>query len=140
MNKCSYEEAAVVKVDVPVVTGERHDSTGAGAVNPERVARVRRQMEEDGTYARLADMYRILGDLTRVKIIRALSLEELCVCDIAGLLEVSQSAVSHQLRILRNMRIVRYRREGKKTYYCLDDDHIQLLFSQGFDHISERGL
>lgn len=109
------------------------------SVDPDRVGRVRYRMASEETLERLADMYRVLGDPTRVKIIHALSLEELCVCDVAALLEVSQSAVSHQLRILRNKRLVRYRRDGKKTYYSLDDDHIRHLFRLGLDHISEWG-
>ncbi len=114
------------------------DSCSEFLVNPERVAQVRKRIIDDGTIREMSDLFRILGDPTRVKIIHALSLEELCVCDIATLLGVSQSAVSHQLRVLRNLRLVKYRKEGKKVYYSLDDDHIRLLFLQGLDHVSER--
>ncbi|MFQ6105129.1 MAG: ArsR/SmtB family transcription factor [Candidatus Glassbacteria bacterium] len=123
---------------MPVQNKQEIDSCQEYLVNPVRVERVRAKLVDEGTFMRMSDLYRVLGDPTRIKIIHALSLEELCVCDIASLLGVSQSAVSHQLRVLRNMKIVRYRREGRKTYYCLDDDHIRLLFAQGLDHVTER--
>ncbi|MCC6160355.1 MAG: winged helix-turn-helix transcriptional regulator [Deltaproteobacteria bacterium] len=85
----------------------------------------------------LAETFRILGDPTRIKIAFALSKEELCVCDIANLLGVSQSAVSHSLRTLRQMKLVRFRREGKIAYYTLDDEHIANLFDEGFRHVEE---
>lgn len=85
----------------------------------------------------LAETFKILGDQTRIKIAFALSREELCVCDIANLLGVSQSAVSHSLRTLRQLKLVRFRREGKIAYYTLDDDHIANLLDEGFRHVEE---
>ena len=85
----------------------------------------------------LAETFKILGDPTRIKIAFALSKEELCVCDIANLLGVSQSAVSHSLRTLRQMKLVRFRKEGKIAYYTLDDDHIANLLDEGFRHVEE---
>lgn len=87
----------------------------------------------------LADFFKIFGDATRIKIISALMESELCVGDIAGVLEMSQSAVSHQLRILKQFRIVRYRREGKMMYYSLDDEHIQSIFKIGAEHVLNEG-
>ncbi|NQT82929.1 winged helix-turn-helix transcriptional regulator [bacterium] len=78
--------------------------------------------------------FRALSDPTRVKMIHALSTEELCVCDLARLLGVTESAVSHQLRLLRSQRLVKHRRKGKMIYYTLDDDHIRTLFAQGLEH------
>lgn len=85
----------------------------------------------------LADTFKVLGDLTRVRILDALSREELCVCDIAALLGSSESAVSHQLRLLRSMRIVRARRSGRMVFYALDDQHIRELVTQGLRHVEE---
>ena len=88
--------------------------------------------------AALAETFRALGDATRVRILDALSRAELCVQDLAGLLGLTQSAVSHQLRLLRGMRLVRARRDGRLVYYALDDDHIVKLFKQGLEHVEER--
>src|SRR5262252_9658853 len=86
----------------------------------------------------LAETFRVLGDVTRVRILDALSRAELCVCDLAALLGLSESAVSHQLRVLRGMRLVRPRRDGRLVYYALDDQHIVGLFAQGLEHVEER--
>lgn len=88
--------------------------------------------------AALADTFKVLGDTTRVRILDALSHGELCVGDIAGLLGMSESAVSHQLRLLRGMRLVRPRRSGQMIFYALDDQHIVRLFAQGLEHVRER--
>lgn len=85
----------------------------------------------------LADLFKTLGDPTRVRIMDALAQKEFCVCDLAALLDLSQSATSHQLRILRSNHLVKYRREGKMVYYSLDDDHVTALYRQGLEHISE---
>ena len=85
----------------------------------------------------LADTFRILGDPTRVRIVDALSEGELCVCDIASHVGISESAVSHQLRLMRSMRLVRGRREGRCVYYTLDDQHILSLYQQGLRHVTE---
>jgi ArsR family transcriptional regulator, lead/cadmium/zinc/bismuth-responsive transcriptional repressor len=86
----------------------------------------------------LADTFRILGDPTRVRIVDALTEGELCVCDIAEQVGISESAVSHQLRLMRSMRLVRGRREGRCVYYTLDDQHILSLFQQGLRHVNEE--
>lgn len=92
-------------------------------------------MPDESGIQLLADTFRVLGDATRVRIVFALSREELCVCDLAKLVGASQSAVSHSLRVLRQLRIVRYRRAGKIAYYSLDDDHVSKLIRDGVDHI-----
>ena len=86
----------------------------------------------------LAETFKALGDATRVRILDAISRSELCVCDIAGIVGLSESAVSHQLRLLRGMRLVRPRRDGRQVFYTLDDQHIVRLFEQGLEHVQER--
>lgn len=94
-------------------------------------------MPPDTTLAELAELFRIFGDVTRVRILCALFERELCVCHLAEYLGMTQSAVSHQLRVLKQARLVRYRREGKTIFYALADDHIQTIFNQGLAHVSE---
>ncbi len=96
---------------------------------------IRRQMVDEATAARLANTFKALSDPTRVRIISALAERELCVHDLASLLDMSQSAVSHQLGTLREMRLVKCRKEGRHVFYTLDDDHIYDLFRQGLEHI-----
>ena len=86
----------------------------------------------------LGDFFKILGDSTRIKILSALFQSEMCVCDIAALLGMTQSAISHQLRVLKQGRLVKNRKEGKVVYYSLDDDHIKHIVDQGLTHISEK--
>jgi DNA-binding transcriptional ArsR family regulator len=104
-----------------------------------RVAEVRAALPDAATVDALAETFRTLGDPTRVRLLSALSGGELCVCDLATLLGVSESAVSHQLRLLRSLRLVRARREGRMVFYRLDDDHIVRLLAQGREHIEETG-
>jgi ArsR family transcriptional regulator, lead/cadmium/zinc/bismuth-responsive transcriptional repressor len=85
----------------------------------------------------LAELFKALGDPTRVKILFSLMTRELCVCDLTAVIGVSESAVSHQLKMLRTLRLVKYRREGKILYYSLADDHIEKLFAQGLEHVTE---
>jgi ArsR family transcriptional regulator len=92
---------------------------------------------EPRTVEALADTFRVLGDPTRVRILDALATGELCVCDIASLVGISESAVSHQLRLLRGMRLVRPRRAGRLVYYAVDDQHILELLKQALTHVQE---
>ena len=101
------------------------------------VAQVRAQLPPDEQLYDLAELFKIFGDSTRVKILYALLESELCVCDIAKLMEVTQSAVSHQLRLLKNSKLVKFRREGKTVYYSLADDHVIHILAQGMEHILE---
>ena len=86
----------------------------------------------------LADFFKVFADATRIKILCVLLCQEMCVCDIADTLRMTQSAISHQLRVLKQMDLVRYRREGKTVFYSLADDHIASILSQGLDHINEQ--
>jgi ArsR family transcriptional regulator, lead/cadmium/zinc/bismuth-responsive transcriptional repressor len=106
-------------------------------VDEAKVKSVRAAMKSPEAVTALAETFKILGDPTRIRIAFALSKEELCVCDVANLLGVSQSAVSHSLRTLRQMKLVKYRKEGKIAYYSLDDEHIANLLELGFSHIEE---
>jgi DNA-binding transcriptional ArsR family regulator len=92
----------------------------------------------DASAVALAETFKVLGDTTRVRILDALSRAELCVCDLARLVGLSESAVSHQLRLLRGTRLVRARRDGRQMFYTLDDQHIVGLFEQGLEHVEER--
>ena len=90
--------------------------------------------------AEIAETFKLLGDVTRVRILDALAHQELCVSDLASLVDLSESAVSHQLRLLRNMRLVRARRAGRMIFYALDDQHIMSLFEQASHHVAEAEL
>src|SRR5262245_35665516 len=107
-------------------------------LDPAKVSALKTRLLSDSSVGALAETFRVLGDITRVRILDALSRSELCVCDIARLLSLSESAVSHQLRLLRGMRLVRPRREGRMMFYTLDDQHIVRLFEQGLEHVEER--
>lgn len=113
------------------------DACEVNVVDARKVTSVRRKMHSADAVQLLAETFRVLGDATRVKIVFALSKEELCVCDLATIVGASQSAVSHSLRALRQMELVRYRKQGKIAYYSLDDEHIGRLIDEGFDHVRE---
>lgn len=114
------------------------DVCGVTCVDERTVRRAQRAQKPERLVERLAETFKLLGDPTRLRIAYALSREELCVCDLANVLGVSQSVVSHSLRALRQMRLVRYRRDGKIAYYSLDDSHIARLIDQGFRHVEEQ--
>jgi DNA-binding transcriptional ArsR family regulator len=116
---------------------EKSDLCQVSIINDKKVKAVKRQMLKDNTFANLSDVFKALGDNTRVRILYALSKEELCVCDISAVLDMSLSAVSHQLRILRNQKIVKNRKEGKIVYYSLNDVHIVQLIKMGHEHVTE---
>lgn len=104
-------------------------------IHPEKVERVKPGMLQPVTVQRMAATFKVLGDPTRIRILDALLREELCVCDLALLLGTSSSAISHQLRVLRDARLVKYRKEGKMAFYSLDDNHVLTLFEQGLEHV-----
>ena len=105
--------------------------------NPELIASLKEQTPADDLLIRLAELFKIFGDPTRIKILYVLLEHEMCVCDIAQLLGMSQSSISHQLRILKQSSLVKFRREGKTVFYSLADEHVMTILSQGFDHITE---
>ena len=103
----------------------------------ELVERVRGQLPGEDTLYDLTELFRIFGDSTRIRILYVLFEAEMCVCDIAALLGMTQSAISHQLRALKNARLVKSRREGKTVFYALADDHVKTIINQGLEHVSE---
>lgn len=106
-------------------------------VHEDTVKKVIDDMPEEEKLYDLAELFKIFGDSTRIKILYALFEAELCVCDIAQLLNVSQTAVSHQLRVLKTNKLVKSRKEGKNVFYSLADDHVCSIINQGMDHINE---
>ncbi len=122
----------------PPRDGEAAPACARFHAHPAKIARIRRRLIGERSGAALADTFKVLGDLTRVRLLDALAQAELCVCDLAALVGLSESAVSHQLRLLRGMRVVRARREGRMVFYALDDEHVIGLFEQGLRHIEEE--
>lgn len=107
------------------------------AVHEDVVKRVKEKQPEDEYLYDLADLFKVFGDTTRIKILYALFESELCVGDIAQILGLSQSAVSHQLRVLKDSKLIKFRREGKIIFYSLDDDHVRTIMSMGMEHVEE---
>lgn len=107
--------------------------------HPERIAEASARMPDEDTGFALADLFKIFGDSTRLRILSVLSDTELCVCDIAELLGMTVSAISHQLRVLKQARLVKYRRAGKSVFYSLADGHVHTILTQGLEHITETG-
>ena len=103
----------------------------------EVVEMVRERMPEEELLYDLAELFKVFGDSTRIKILYALFESELCVCDIAQLLNMTQSAISHQLRVLKQSHLVKYRRDGKIILYSLADDHVRKIINQGMEHVEE---
>lgn len=107
------------------------------AIDEQAVAAVRAARHDDEDIDRLADMFGMLASPTRLRLLEALAGRELCVCDLAAVADVSESAVSHHLRLLRQLRIVRFRKEGRMAYYRLDDDHVAEIIDSGLRHAIE---
>ena len=106
-------------------------------VHQEIVDRVNREMPAEETLFDLAELFKIFGDSTRIKILYVLFESEMCVCDIAQLLGMTQSAISHQLQVLKKSKMVNYRREGKTVFYSLADSHVRAILGQGMEHVTE---
>ncbi len=107
-------------------------------VHEDTIKKISDLMPDEDSLFDLAELYKIFGDSTRIKILYALFEAEMCVCDIATLIGMSMSAVSHQLRILKQARLVQYRRDGKTVFYSLADDHVRSILGQGMEHIGEE--
>lgn len=107
-------------------------------IHQDIVEKTRKAMPEEDIFNKLAEFFKIIGDTTRTKILFALDQNEMCVCDIANVLGMSKSSISHQLGTLRRMGIVKCRKEGKEVYYMLDDEHVQKVFEIGIEHIEHR--
>jgi len=99
---------------------------------------VKENMLKDEIFTEVSELFKVFGDYTRIKIIYALLKKELCVCDIAEVLNMSQSSISHQLRVLKAARLVKFRKEGKVVYYSLDDEHVGSIFNAGLSHVEHK--
>ena len=114
------------------------DRCDCKVIHEDTVNSVKEKMPLEKNLYDLAELFSVFGDTTRVKILWALAESEMCVCDIAVLLNMTQSAISHQLRVLKQARLVRNRKAGKVVFYTLDDNHVKQIFNQGLNHINER--
>ncbi len=106
-------------------------------INKKKVSQVKKQMIDSKAFQELSKTFKTISDKTRLEILFALSKEELCVCDLSMVIEMSISSVSHQLRILRDKKLVKFRKVGKSVYYSLDDDHVVKLIKMAYDHMIE---
>ncbi|MCI8575670.1 MAG: helix-turn-helix transcriptional regulator [Bacilli bacterium] len=113
-------------------------SCDCNVIHQEAVTEVIKQMPDEKTLNNLANLYKLIGDTTRCRILFALDQKEMCVCDLANVLNMTKSSISHQLAVLRQSGIVKYRKNGKEVYYSLDDDHIKELFEIGLEHIKHE--
>lgn len=137
MNYCSSIQRTDKKGDYMARKYEQIEKCDCNVIHEEVVNRVKSQMPQEESLYDLAELFKVFGDSTRIKILWALDKAEMCVCDIAVLLNMTQSAISHQLRILKQAHLVKNRREGKIVYYSLIDDHVKQIFDQGLEHINE---
>ena len=115
----------------------KSESCSCNVIHNELVENVKNKLPKEETLYDLAELFKVFGDSTRIKIICSLFESEMCVCDLSVLLNISQSAISHQLRVLKSARLVKFRRAGKVIYYSLDDEHIKQIFDAGLHHITE---
>ena len=113
------------------------ESCSCNIVHKDVVEEVKDKLPQEEILYDLAELFKVFGDSTRIKIICSLFESEMCVCDLSALLNISQSAISHQLRVLKSARLVKFRRAGKVIYYSLDDEHIKQIFDAGLHHITE---
>ena len=107
-------------------------------IHTDVIEKVTAQMPDEDVLFDLSELFKVFGDSTRARIICALNIEEMCVCDLAALLNMTHSAISHQLRLLKVSRIVKNRKQGRVVYYSLDDSHIGQIFAMAFDHVMEE--
>lgn len=116
---------------------ERMEQGTGEILHPDLISSVNQDMPDEEMLYDLAELFRIFGDSTRIKILYVLFEAEMCVCDIAELLRMTQSAISHQLRVLKQSKLVKFRREGKTIYYSLADDHVRTIIGMGMEHLCE---
>lgn len=116
---------------------EEVDCCDITEVHSDIIADVKQHLQDDSLLESIADIFKVFGDKTRIKILYVLHTRELCVCDIAQLLDMNQSAISHQLKVLKQAKLIKSRREGKQVYYSLDDSHVSTILSMGMEHALE---
>jgi ArsR family transcriptional regulator len=117
---------------------KREITCDCNIIHQDIVEKALKNMPDEQELIRLSQTFKILGDLTRIKILMLLDKHEMCVCDIANVLDMTKSSISHQLAILRTSGIVKYRKSGKEVYYMLDDEHIKKLYEIGIEHIDHK--
>ena len=120
-----------------LASNEQPDQCEYMVTHQDVVDKVITKMPEEEVLYDLAELFKVFGDSTRIKILYVLFESEMCVCDIAAILNMTQSAISHQLRVLKQSRLVKYRREGKVVFYSLADNHVHTILNQGLEHIAE---
>ena len=131
MNRCSSERVKAME-GFPEMPREEE------TVNRALVTELNGSLPDEEMFYRLSELYKVFGDSTRIKILYALFEAEMCVCDIAALLGMTQSAISHQLRVLKQSQLVKFRRDGKTIFYSLDDDHVRTIIGMGIEHLTEE--
>ncbi len=119
-------------------TGDSEFLCGIQMIHEDVVNMAKSELTDDESLYYMSEFFKMFGDGTRLKIINALMISEMCVCDISALIGMNQSVISHHLKILRDARVINFRRHGKIIYYSLCDDHIKLIFNQGLEHIREK--
>lgn len=127
MNKYSYEKEKIMDFEI----------AEQNIVDFEKINKIKKILPQDELIFEMAELFKVFGDSTRMKIISALLEEELCVGDIAVLTNSTPSAISHQLRVLKQAKLVKYRKEGKIVYYSLDDEHVRQIYEKGREHVEE---
>lgn len=143
MNNNSYERMFnMSEKEIKVKSSQIHISENTEKpsfiyAHDDLVEKVNENMPDEEILYDLAELYKVFGDSTRIKILYVLFESEMCVYDIARLLNMTQSAISHQLKVLKQSKLIRYRREGKTVFYSLADDHVRTIIDQGMEHISE---
>lgn len=137
MNNYSYVGGNKMSDNNAEIKEIKNQHIECGGKFADMVDKINENMPCEEEFYDLSELFKMLGDSTRVKILYALTQGEMCVCDIVELLDVTQSAVSHQLRLLKQARLVKYRREGKSAIYSISDDHVYTILSMGMEHISE---
>lgn len=138
MNRCSHvARYKSARKGGPMEENEFVPCCEAEHHHPELIEHVKKITPNDEILMDLAELYKVFGDSTRIRILYLLFEEEMCVCDIAQVLDISQSAISHQLRILKQAKLVKFRREGKSIIYSLADDHVRRIINQGMEHLTE---
>jgi len=121
-----------------MIQKEKIDLCECSVIHEDVLQRVREKMPAEEPIYEVSELFKVFGDSTRARIICALNSEEMCVCDLSALLNMTQSAISHQLRLLKVSRIVKSRKQGRVVYYSLDDSHIGQIFAMAFDHVMEE--
>ncbi|WAM31456.1 ArsR/SmtB family transcription factor [Caldicellulosiruptor naganoensis] len=114
------------------------DTCSCTIIHQDILEKVKKELPDDEKLFDLSEFFKVFSDSTRVKILNALLISEMCVCDLAALLQVTQSAISHQLRLLKAFRLVKSRKEGKVVYYSLNDEHVKSILELGLLHLSEK--